>query len=257
MNKYKIKIDNNLFILIKINRTLFLFIRGSKYKYELKKATTESNRIKYKFYKKETHDEFLKWKIKFLEDFNKNKKNLTDVPNLVHKNIYIHKNYYTKSNYIIKTLIKVIDKYNINNIIISGHSMGGSLASICGIRLKDKYRNKIKINIVSFSNLAIGNRNLSLFSIYLNINSYIRVYNNNDIVGKLRTGFLFKPFGRLRHLNHSITKKYNNKYIIVDIDKFIPFSLRKKINKLSYKNRKRIYHILYKFNNNKNSNIFI
>ena len=256
LNKYKIKINNNLFILFKINRTLFVFIRGSKYKSELKKATTESNRVKYRFYNKNTHNKFLKWKINFLNDFNKNKKDFTNVPDLIHTNIYIHKNYYKKSNSICLLLSKVINKYNINNVILSGHSMGGSLASICGIRLKDQYRNKIKLNIISFSNLAIGNRNLSLFSIYLNINSYIRVYNSNDIVGKLRTGILFKPFGRLRHLNHSITKKYNN-YIIIDIDKFIPNSLRKKIDKLSIKNKKYIYHILYKFNKNKYSNIFI
>ena len=256
LNKYKIKTNSNLFILIKFKKTLFVFIRGSKYKSELKKATTESNRIKYKFYNNTTHNDFLKWKIKFLNDFNKNKKDLTNVPDLIHTNIYIHKNYYKKSNSICLLLSKVINKYNINNVILSGHSMGGSLASICGIRLKDQYRNKIKLNIISFSNLAIGNRNLSLFSIYLNINSYIRVYNSNDIVGKLRTGILFKPFGRLRHLNHSITKKYNN-YIIIDIDKFIPNSLRKKIDKLSIKNIKYIYHILYKFNSNKNSNIFI
>lgn len=250
---------NDKYIILFIKDTLLILLRGSKYFNEIKRAMSVSKRTKYIFDNKETHEKFLNWKSDFLKKFKKLNNN-TDVPKIKHKNLYVHKEYYNKSNIILKDLKKIINTFlgkGLKNIILTGHSMGGSLSMICGIKLKELYRDKLKINIISFSNLAVGNRNLSLFAIYLGLDSYIRVYNGSDLVDKYRSGIVFKFHGRLRHLNHSFTKKYINHYIREDIDKYIPKKLIEDIK--TKKKYKKLYlnHVLYRFSKNKNAPIFI
>lgn len=137
LEKYIIKTSSKLFILLCIKDTLFVVFRGSRYYSEIKKATTGSNRTRYIFNNKDTHNKFLIWKENFLKEFIRYTGNKTDVPELKHTNLYVHANYYRKSNIIIKQLKTVIDKLkkqNVNNIILLGHSMGGSLAMICEFR---------------------------------------------------------------------------------------------------------------------------
>ena len=260
ISSYVIKNTNKLYVLLYVNDTLFIVFRGTKYFNELKKGVYGASRVRYNFEKKDTHQKFLDWKEDFLKNFSKTR-NKTDVPEINHRNLYVHKEYYAKSKEVIKQLRVKINSLRKNrglkNIIATGHSMGGSLSMICGVKLKEIYGNKVKINIVSFSNLGVGNRNLSLFSVYLGINSYIRVYNKTDLVDLYRSGILFKFTGRLRHLNHSFTKKYSNHYIREDIDQYIPEKL---IDEIQHKKRyKKLYlnHILYKFSKNKDAPIYI
>ena len=70
--------------------------------------------------------------------------------------------------------------------------MGGSLSMLLGLKLKEIYEDKLKVHITSFSNLGIGNRNLSLFAIYLGINSYIRIYNKSDVVDSYKSSLFYK-----------------------------------------------------------------
>ncbi len=260
LEKYRIKTKSKLYLLYYINKTLFITIRGTKYIDEFKKGSFESDRIKYNFENKDTHHKFLEWKEEFIKDFNKNKKNTTNVPELKHKNIYVHKNYYSKSILIlkdIKPIIKNLTKKGLNNVILTGHSMGGSLSMILGLKLKEIYKDKFKVHITSFSNLGIGNRNLSLFAIYLGINSYIRIYNKSDVVDSYKSSLFYKLVGRLRHLDHSFTKKYYSKYITYDIEKNIPTGLLNKIKTIEHLKLLYSRHIMYKFSNNKNAPVFI
>ena len=194
ISKYVIKTTDKLYILMHINDTLFVIFRGTKYFNELKKGVYGSSRVKYNFENKETHKKFLEWKDYFLKNFSKSM-NKTDVPELNHRNLYVHKEYYSKSKVIIRNLIKIIDKLKkkgLRNIITTGHSMGGSLSMICGVKIKEIYGNTMKVNIASFSKLGVGNRNLSLFAVYLGMDSYIRVYNKSDLVDLYGSGILFK-----------------------------------------------------------------
>jgi predicted lipase len=255
INKRVVKSKNKLFILFNIGNTLLVVIRGTKNLKELKEGVYGSSRIKYKFEKKETYDNFIEWKEKYIKSCKPGKSNI-NLPKMCHKNIYVHQEYYNKSRKMITELRDVIDKGKFKNIIISGHSMGGSLSMICGLKLKEIYGTKLKINIVSFSNLGIGNRNLSLFSLFLGVDSYIRVYNKSDYIDLYRSGILFKIVGRLRHLNHSIPTN-NKKYIIHDTEKYIPKSLLNLIKKQSIYNRFLLSHLLIKFDNNTKSKIYI
>ena len=260
ISKYIIKISSKLYVLLYMNNTLFIIFRGTKYFNELKKGVYGATRVKYKFERKDTHKDFLHWKEDFLKDFSKTS-NKTDIPEINHKNLYVHKEYYVKSKEVIKNLRSkinyLIKNRGLKNIVATGHSMGGSLSMICGVKLKEIYGSKIKINIFSFSNLGVGNRNLSLFAVYLGINAYIRVYNKTDLVDLYRAGILFKFTGRLRHLNHSFTKKYSNHYIREDIDQYIPDKLINEIqNKKQYK-KLYLNHVLYKFSKNKEAPIYI
>lgn len=106
-------------------------------------------------------------------------------------------NYITIMNYIIQSL-KLNDKYNIDfekdEILFTGHSLGGTLATIMGVMY-----NKIAI---SFQSPGVKNflENSHIFNKYINKDSYENIYNfghNADIIfkGKCKGKFSFCYIG--------------------------------------------------------------
>ena len=49
---------------------------------------------------------------------------------------------------------------------------------------------------------------------YLNIDSYIRVYNNHDLIITLKNSLWLRPLGRLRQLDYSIPDEYKDLDIV-------------------------------------------
>ncbi|CAQ85005.1 MULTISPECIES: lipase family protein [Photorhabdus] len=97
-----------------------------------------------------------------------------------------------------ESLIDAIDKISqekgIHNITITGHSLGGVLASTLGLYLKRLYLNKgknnIRINVCAFASPITGNNVFSSYVKYIfnsiSIKSYkshfLRIYNRKDII---------------------------------------------------------------------------
>lgn len=104
--------------------------------------------------------------------------------------IRIHKGYYEYIQNMLELIIPKINKllyifnYNNNNIKliinITGHSLGGGLATLFTLKLKEIYF-QASINLVSFSAPRVVN---NIFIKYLKINKIYRIYNSKDLVTK-------------------------------------------------------------------------
>lgn len=102
-------------------------------------------------------------------------------------NIYVHKGFYNQLNIndnyekIKKSLLNLIQKYPDNEIIITGHSLGGALSVLFGYLISNQLK-KTNIKVISFASPRVGNYYFKKdFDNILNLNHY-RVTNNRDIV---------------------------------------------------------------------------
>lgn len=249
--------------------TLIISFRGTVDYNDLYIGTINTNRIKYNFITKKKEKSYFKWRENFLKE-NKG----SNLPELNDDKVYVHSGYIKRYNYIkthILNNIKEYKKKGLNKVILTGHSMGSSIATLCGMNIKEIYEDKIKVFISSFGGPGLGNRNLSLYFLYLNIDSYIRIYNRDDPIIKLKNNIWYKPLGRLRHVNYSvpikykdileskcIQKKYKNKIIINDCQDFLPKYVKNLLESKNYKNEKkyRLLHSSFRFSNDKEAPLF-
>lgn len=113
--------------------------------------------------------------------------NLVNDINIDNAKIRIHKGYYEYIQNMLELIIPKINKLlyifkyddNINLIInITGHSLGGGLATLFTLKLKEIYL-KASINLVTFSAPRVVN---NTFKEYLKINKIYRIYNSKDLV---------------------------------------------------------------------------
>lgn len=94
-------------------------------------------------------------------------------------NIYVHSGFYKQYKAVEQTIFDSIDKNNnIQKINISGHSLGGAIASIASAILSEKYNN-IEINCYTFGCPRVGNNNFKkYFKKY--VSNYYRIQIQDD-----------------------------------------------------------------------------
>lgn len=135
---------------------------------------------------------------------------LNDVSNDIYtkystfKNGYIHEGIKDLSdefyNYYHNTLLEIYNKHNCNKIIFLGHSLGGSLAIMCGILFKSLINN---LNVYAFSPAPFITEEVIK---ELNCNDYIiSIINGDDIFPRLSLGSLLD----LKYICSSIGSNIN------------------------------------------------
>ena len=104
-------------------------------------------------------------------------------------NIKVHSGFYnqlTDNNFcdnIIQDIQKLLHFYKDYTIYVSGHSMGGALATLFGYFLSKKIENNI--TVITFASPRVGNRTwYEKFNFRYNLRHY-RVINNRDIVSSI------------------------------------------------------------------------
>jgi predicted lipase len=129
-------------------------------------------------------------------------------------NVGIHYGFYkhlfSKSNYIsmINKINSLLNENLLYEIYITGHSLGGALATLFGYKLSQEFSNII-VNIVTFASPKVGDRRWrNLFNSIKNIN-YTRIVINNDPV------ILF-PFINYYHVGKILELKSNSRFYNLD-----------------------------------------
>ena len=152
--------------------------------------------------------------------------------NYLNKSIKIHSGYLNiylnfKEN-LIFIINNIIKNNNIKVFIITGHSLGGCIASLCTIDLFNYYNNFTENNYnfrcYTFGSPKIGNKN---FAIYYNskIKYSYRFVNNNDIICFFPPTFFYTHIGKEINLNNTKTinfiKQHKIDAYITNIKKMI------------------------------------
>ena len=104
----------------------------------------------------------------------------------INEDMYVHGGFYKllyKNNLyseLFSTIENLLKKYENYNLNITGHSLGGALATLFGYILSDDINKKI--NIISFASPRVGNKTWATsFNNKENIN-HLRIVNQKDIV---------------------------------------------------------------------------
>jgi predicted lipase len=146
--------------------------------------------------------------------------------NYLNKSIKIHSGYLNiylnfkeKLIFIINNIIK---NNNIKLFIITGHSLGGSIASLCTIDLFNYYnknytKNNYNFRCYTFGSPKIGNKN---FANYYNskIKYSYRFVNNNDLICVFPPTFFYSHIGHEISLNNNKTLNFIKQH---EIDAYI------------------------------------
>lgn len=113
---------------------------------------------------------------------------------LLFKKLYIFKGVKVHSGFLLtylsirQKLLSLIIDSDIEKIVVTGHSMGGALATLCAFDMKNKFENK-SVECFTFGSPRVGNRNFSKEYNKMNIYSF-RVVNGSDVVENLPYSFL-------------------------------------------------------------------
>ena len=108
------------------------------------------------------------------------------IPPNIFNDFYIHKGFQERFLESRKQITHVLDTKPIKELIITGHSLGGSVASIIALYCKlycKKHNKDIRIVCITYEQAAVFNINLSVF--VDSVVKIIRVVNTNDIVPKV------------------------------------------------------------------------
>jgi len=177
--KYYIKYNpksNSIFVTFRGTKTFWEIINGLKF-----------YRVPFDLINKEKH-KFFEWRRNII-----NKKNFDQmrVPMFDDDDIEIHKGFLDEADLIynnfIDTLSCIINPKRKVKIILTGHSLGGVLATIIGIYLAHFFQDEIKANnleisLVNVNMPPVGNKNFNLLIPFLKIKNYVRIYNYQDFV---------------------------------------------------------------------------
>ena len=139
----------------------------------------------------------------------------TSQKSFINNSIKVHAGYLNTYLSIREKIILIINniiKYNkINGFVISGHSLGGCIASLCSIDLINYYKNKYDIRCYTFGSPKIGNNN---FVIYYNskVKYSFRFVNNRDIFSLYPPLPIYKHVGNVIKLSN-INNNFNFNFI--------------------------------------------
>jgi len=130
-----------------------------------------------------------------------------DVPNAdVHRGFYnAYKGVRTQIQEAIKTVISKVPK--VNQIYVTGHSLGGALAAICSLDLVESKFN-LPVTVYSFGEPRVGNKAFSQYYNALIPNNW-RVVNKADIVPHVPTESM-----RYFHVSTEVWYKTGTSFIV-------------------------------------------
>lgn len=112
-------------------------------------------------------------------------------PKNIKDKICVHQGFYDQFLSVEKQITGELDKHidDIDEIIISGHSLGGGCATIASAYYGEKYSNKT-VSCITFGCPRVGNKKfIEWFS--KNVNNNIRIVNKNDPITMIPTSFLW------------------------------------------------------------------
>lgn len=103
----------------------------------------------------------------------------------LHDEVKVHKGFYTQyssiSDKIKLKLDYLIKKYNQNNIICCGHSLGGGLSTICAVDLKYSNYKDINLSNITFGSPRVGNTGFkNLYGSIIKPCNSFRITDEND-----------------------------------------------------------------------------
>lgn len=107
----------------------------------------------------------------------------------------------------------LIKKHPSAKLFITGYSLGGALATIAAMDLKEKFNPSNKMMLYTYGQPRVGNAALSdyIFSIF-NQSNYIRIVNHDDSVPH-------QPAFSYKHAGTEVwykSKNYDGKYVICE-----------------------------------------
>ena len=118
------------------------------------------------------------------------------------------------------TVESLLKKYNNYNLNITGHSLGGALATLFGYLLSDDLTNMI--NIISFASPRVGNKKWALsFNNKKNLNHY-RIVNQKDVVTAIPYIY-YSHCGNYISVNNKSILDYINVTSYSDINSFLNY----------------------------------
>jgi len=103
-------------------------------------------------------------------------------------------------------ICEIIQKHNISDIIFTGHSLGGSIATIASYD-STNYINNINIKCITFGAPKVGNKNFIDEYNKKILYSY-RIVNNNDLIEHSPPIFIFKHIHEPIYLKSEGKMKY-------------------------------------------------
>jgi triacylglycerol lipase len=115
--------------------------------------------------------------------------------------IKVHEGFLLKYKGVIRDYIqRIVKKHkSIKNIIVTGHSLGGAIATLCAIDLQYNFTNK-HIECITFASPRVGNQAF-VDSFNKRISFLIRVKNDNDFIPHLPFKILgFNHVGNLKQV---------------------------------------------------------
>jgi len=186
------------------NNNIYVTFRGTKTFWEVINAL-QFYRVKFNLLQHPS--KFLFWKKKFL---NNKYFDPLRIPLPSDNDIEIHKGFLDQANIIYIDFVNKIKDINIKNIVLTGHSLGGVLATIIGLYVSHQFPNKYNVSIITANMPPIGNKNFNLLIPYLKIKNYIRIYNYQDFIpfyGYYGSWIENKKF---RHIDYMLKKGPKN-----------------------------------------------
>jgi len=114
---------------------------------------------------------------------------------------YVHQGFYHASNLFLKTAYQEerLNQYirdilsNNTKVILAGHSLGGTMATLIGCHLLEQGINRENIEVYTFGTPPIGDQNFCNY--YQDKLKLYRLVNENDVVAHLDKLIRFKHFG--------------------------------------------------------------
>lgn len=108
----------------------------------------------------------------------------------------VHDGFYDEIEKVWDKIEEFTSKHKNKECTITGHSLGGAMATICAARLQDKFEN---ICLYTFGSPRVGNKEFKN-SLSFKHNRWV---NNNDAVTRVPPAFLgFRHYGDMKYLNH-------------------------------------------------------
>lgn len=98
---------------------------------------------------------------------------------IVHKGFYSQ--FFSIEEQITQDIKDISESYLVNELVFSGHSLGGSCALIASPFYKHLFKDRFRISTFTFGTVTVGNSDfVKMFDMH--VDDYLRIENKNDII---------------------------------------------------------------------------